>query len=820
MDLLLRCNSSLLAGCVGSLLFAIACGAGMSKSTPPPSQFQLTVKTTGNGTGTVTSKDGGINCKAGANTCSANLESGAALTLTATPDSGSTFTGWAGDCTGTGDCSVVLNANKTVTATFTASPVLTVSVSGTGGGTVTSSPSGVNCGQTCNAGFTSGTQVTLSATPDANSFFAGWSGACNGTGTCTVTMNGNQSVSATFTRLPVLTVTLSGTGTGMVTSSPPGIDCGQTCSAGFSAGTQVTLTAAADPNSLFAGWSGACNGTGTCTVTMNGNESASATFTRLPVLTVTLSGTGAGTVTSSPAGIDCGQACSAAFAAGAQVTLTAAADPNSLFAGWSGACSGTGACLVTLNSDLSVTAAFNGPQNVQALNHIIFMAQENRGFDHYFGALRQYWADNGYPDQAFDGLPQFPLSSPTGPPPTNPGCDAAFPYPDDCTIDDNSPLIASYHLQTMCVENPSPSWNESHTDRNRANPVSDTALMDGFVRTAGHHARNQVPPFFDTDGIRSMSYYDGGDLNYYYFMASNFATSDRWFAPVMSRTALNRMYLLAGTSQGHAYPLNDSNSPPLPAPIIFQALQDHGITWKIYVHPGPDGCSDPGCLYKQSYIQNFTYGQTILQQYPQNIASIDQYFTDVQNGTLPQVALIEPASEVALDEHPSDTDTDSPPNVQDGARYVASIINALMASSSWKDSAFILTWDEFGGFYDHVPPQQTVSPDGIPPFDLQPGDICTVETGPTCDFDYTGYRVPLIVVSPFTKKNYVSHTTADYTAILKLIETRFNLPNFTARDAAQMDMTEFFDFNNPSWMTPPTPPTQSMTGACYLDHLP
>jgi phospholipase C len=143
-----------------------------------------------------------------------------------------------------------------------------------------------------------------------------------------------------------------------------------------------------------------------------------------------------------------------------------------------------------------------------------------------------------------------------------------------------------------------------------------------------------------------------------------------------------------------------------------------------------------------------------------------------------------------------------------------------MASTSWKDSAFILTYDESGGLYDHVSPQAAVSPDGIQPVDFLPGDICTTTTGPTCDFAYTGYRVPLIVVSPYTKKNYVSHNVADTTAILKLIETRFNVAALTKRDAAQIDMTEFFDFSNPVWMTPPTPPTQATGGACYLNQLP
>ena len=472
-----------------------------------------------------------------------------------------------------------------------------------------------------------------------------------------------------------------------------------------------------------------------------------------------------------------------------------------------------------------VTATFKLSGSLNAINHIIFMAQENRSFDHYFGALRQYWLDNNYPDQPFDGLPQFPISAPVGPAPTNPGCDPAFPWnpnaPVDCKIDANSPAIQSYHLITQCLENPSPSWNESHVDFNFVNQLSGTATLDGFVWTAAHDARKQVPALFDTNGVRAMGYYDGSDLNYYYFMASNFATSDRWFSPVMSRTPPNRMYLLAATSHGHAYGLNTSGSTQLPDLIIFQLLQQHGISWKIYVHPDASGCTTAQCLYKQSYIQNFLYGNTILQNFPQNIQPISQYLTDVQSGSLPQVAMIEPASLVSLDEHPSDIDVPNPPNIQKGAQYVQSLIDALMLSPSWKDSAFILTFDEFGGFYDHVPPQPAVSPDDIPPTDLQPGDICTPpNTGPTCDFVYTGYRVPLIVVSPFTKKNYVSHTVADYTAILKFIETRFKLPSLTKRDAVQMDMTEFFDLVNMPWQIPPVPPQQSTSGACYLNRLP
>jgi phospholipase C len=218
-------------------------------------------------------------------------------------------------------------------------------------------------------------------------------------------------------------------------------------------------------------------------------------------------------------------------------------------------------------------------------------------------------------------------------------------------------------------------------------------------------------------------------------------------------------------------------------------------------------------------VQNFQWGQTIPTNYPNSLATMDDYFDDVKNGTLPQVAIIEPAGAAGLDEHGSDFDQ-YPINIQLGAQYVSSLINALMSSVSWKDSAFILSYDEFGGLYDHVAPQPTVSPDGIKPKDYLPGDICSQKTGPDCDFTYTGYRLPLIVVSPYAKKHYVSHTVMDLTAILKLIEVRFGVTALTKRDAAQKSMAEFFNFNSPPWMTPPTPPAQSTSGSCYLNQLP
>ena len=133
------------------------------------------------------------------------------------------------------------------------------------------------------------------------------------------------------------------------------------------------------------------------------------------------------------------------------------------------------------------------------------MAQENRSLDTYFGQLPAYWAANGFPAQQFDGMP-------TGA--SNPGFNGA-------------PPVSDFHLATECVENLTPSWDESHLDWNLNDPTSSTATLDGFVYNAAKFGQDEG--YFDTAGIRSMGYYDWTDLNYYYFMASNFATSDAGF---------------------------------------------------------------------------------------------------------------------------------------------------------------------------------------------------------------------------------------------------------------------------------------------------
>jgi hypothetical protein len=237
---------------------------------------------------------------------------------------------------------------------------LSISRAAAGVGSVVSAPSGINCGSDCTEAFSDGTTVTLTALPNAGSTFAGWSGGCTGTGTCTVTMTAATNVTATFTLgTNTLTVTRAGSGVGTVVSTPAGINCGADCAESYSNGTVVTLTAAPAVSSIFTGWSGGgCTGTGTCTVTMTAATNVTATFS-LAQYSLTINRVGNGTVTSSPAGINCGSACTALYSAGTMVTLTATPATFGVFNGWSGGgCSGTGTCMVTMNAANSVTATF------------------------------------------------------------------------------------------------------------------------------------------------------------------------------------------------------------------------------------------------------------------------------------------------------------------------------------------------------------------------------------------------------------------------------------------------------------------------------
>jgi hypothetical protein len=321
------------------------------------SALPLSVLKDGTGSGVVSSSPAGISC---GDTCFDIVDAGSSVALTATPDASSVFAGWSGDCWGTDVCQVTMDQARTVAATFIPKQfTLTVAAAGSGSGLVYMSPGATGC-RSCRQSFEIGTNVTLTAAPDASSLFTGWSGDCSGSGACQVTMDQARSVTAIFALTGFgLNVAKTGTGSGQVSSTPSGIACGNSCSANYEVGQTVTLTAIPDPSSIFAGWSGDCSGAGTCEVTMDQYRSVTAAFApKAFILMVSRIGSGSGAVTSSPAGISCGYSCQASFDAGSVVNLTASADDTSDFIGWSGDCSGTGSCQMTMDQARSVTATF------------------------------------------------------------------------------------------------------------------------------------------------------------------------------------------------------------------------------------------------------------------------------------------------------------------------------------------------------------------------------------------------------------------------------------------------------------------------------
>jgi phospholipase C len=440
--------------------------------------------------------------------------------------------------------------------------------------------------------------------------------------------------------------------------------------------------------------------------------------------------------------------------------------------------------VITQSATVTVTAA-----NAGVIKHIFFMLQENRSFDMYFGQLGAY----------------------------RPGRLTQFGITDTATIDSFNPTVTltnantgtktqPFHETTVCTENLTPAWDESHHDvtltggdsawATTTTFTSNSFAMQSFLDTTG-----SVTQKYDPNGTRALGYYNQTDLPYYYDLASFFPTSDSWFSPVLANTVPNRMYLMAATSFGHEYPDGAANHPAYAAPTIFRAMNTANVSWLYYYHDGV-------------FLANFQdFADPKIQSKVFPVSDLMKRLAGTCSGTtcdpdqaLPQVIFIDSASGGSgLDEHPDN-------NIQTGAFYVQSIISALMKSDAWKDSVFILSFDEGGGLYDHVPPFMVPPPDSYGPGqcpDPNNGsvDYCLVgKLGGT--FNLTGFRVPLLVISPYAKPNYVSHVPRDYTAILAFIEKQFGVQPLTARDTywqdPSRDMSEFFDF------TTSTPP--SLTG--------
>lgn len=330
------------------------CDSGAIELQPVGFVFTLDVDLAGSGTGSVSSTPSGIDCPG---TCAADFDDGEMVVLDAVPDPDQVFAGWSGACTGTGSCSVTMDQARSVMATFDEPSTYPLNVVVLGGsGSVVSNPAGIDCPDACNAPFATGSVVELTQTPAPGFAFDSWGGACSGDGACTVVMGQPRAVSANFVAVNTLNVSVNGNGN--VTSSPAGIDCPGTCSAGFVPAEKVVLVAESIGGSVFTGWSGDCTGAGPCVVSMEQNRDVTAVFQNPGFrLTVIPEGAGAGTVTDDQGFIDCPGTCTATVPSGTVLTLSATPEVDSSFQGFAGDCQGMD-CSITLDEERTVRAVF------------------------------------------------------------------------------------------------------------------------------------------------------------------------------------------------------------------------------------------------------------------------------------------------------------------------------------------------------------------------------------------------------------------------------------------------------------------------------
>jgi phospholipase C len=235
------------------------------------------------------------------------------------------------------------------------------------------------------------------------------------------------------------------------------------------------------------------------------------------------------------------------------------------------------------------------------------------------------------------------------------------------------------------------------------------------------------------------------------------------------------MYLQAATSQGLiATDVAKVLSMPPPAGgTIWEKLNAHGISWHDYAWDLPDIFLFP---------ETFAANQDKVRTFP-------QFLDDCRGGSLPSVSIVSPGINAYTEENPHD--------VQLGEAYSASLINAVMQSPAWPSTVLLFMYDEHGGYYDHVPPPPAVPPDDIPP------DVAPAPDAPALWNRY-GVRVPAFVISPFAKRNYVSHVVHDHTSVLRLIETKFNLGALTRRDANASNLLDCLDlYRRPAFLEPP-----------------
>jgi phospholipase C len=397
-----------------------------------------------------------------------------------------------------------------------------------------------------------------------------------------------------------------------------------------------------------------------------------------------------------------------------------------------------------------------GTESMEEIKHVVVLMMENHSFDNMLGMVPHQLPGRG----SVDGLTVNSQGKVTN---SNPGTTAG------------QTIVAS-HSPTPCQPEgePSQAWNASHIS-------FDGGKMDGFVKASGDVA---------------MLYWDKADIPFTYSMAQHFPIGERYFCSVLAQTYPNRRFFFTGTASGLIATTAETFKVPAKNGTIYDRLDAHKIKYAIYYQDLESLAIVPGALKGRGA----------------DLHKFDSFYPDVAAGKLPSFTFLDPNYTTTSEEDPQD--------IQVGEEFIARVVNALMKAPTWKNTALFITYDEHGGYYDHVPPPAAIKPDNIAPM-LGPGDI-------KASYNRYGIRVPMIVVSPWAKKNYASRVVQDHTSMTAFIERKWNLPAMTYRDANAAPMTDYFDFSKPAFATPPklaaapslSPGLKRCTAAGYKPPLP
>jgi phospholipase C len=373
-----------------------------------------------------------------------------------------------------------------------------------------------------------------------------------------------------------------------------------------------------------------------------------------------------------------------------------------------------------------------GTPSMPQIEHIVVLMLENHSFDNLLGLVPYQVRGRRFVD----------------------GLTIRHGRPRNFNPDAMGGRVFANHPSSPCQLNghPGQDWNASHT-------AYDGGLNDGFVCASGPAA---------------MWFWDESDLPFTYSLASHFPLGQRYFCSVLAQTYPNRRFLFAGTASGTTSTTVAGLLPTAANGTIFDRLDAHGIDWRVYYQDLPSPFILPN--FRNNAAQ------------AARIAMFDRFLADTAAGKLPQFTMLDPNYSTTSEENPQD--------IQVGEQYVAQAVTALIQAPTWKSTALFITYDEHGGYYDHVPPPPAIKPDSIPPL-LSPGDL-------PGGYDRYGFRVPLIVVSPWARRHYVSSRIQDHTSITAFIESKWNLPAMTFRDANADPMLDYFDFHHAAFERPPS----------------